>query len=181
MSVMKKDALNAAISAIRKNSTEFREAVHEALISCAYYATKDSNVTPFNDLLEAVGDGTRKKGITTWAEVFAPVFIKDERFQYSKKAGTGFAVLNEDDFAQYEKEMRDGPKWFEIVRAEKVESIWDAGEYLERVVKNLQKHGADSKLVEMVRNAEIAARVMATKVEELKIAPANADEVEVAA
>lgn len=167
MSVMSKSALNEALGTIRYNNAVQRALIQEALISCAFYAMKDANVTPFNQLLEACGTGeTRIKGITMWAETFAPVYIKDGKFAYSKKAGSTIAVTSEEDFVRYEADMRKGPSWAEIAPKEKAVSIWDCAEYLEGVVKRLQKHGVDSDVIAAVEQVELMVRIRTTKATE---------------
>lgn len=166
MPVMNMKALSKSIAQISKSSAAFATSVQEALISAAYYAMKDGNITPFNDILSAVGNGTRKKGITMWAELFAPVYIKEEKFAFSKKAALQFAILNEGDFAEYEAAMREGPLWCDIVGKEKVQSVWSADSYLENVVKTLRKHGVDSDVIAKVEAAEMEVRIAKTALAE---------------
>lgn len=166
MSVMSAKSLSAKIKSFAKRGEKFKLEVHEALISCAFYAMKDGNITPFNDLLKAVGSTTRVKGITMWAETFAPVYVKAGKFEYSKAAAKALTVKNEDDFAEYEAAMREAPMWADMVPNEKVESIWDAGNYLENVIKTLRKHGVDSSVISEIEKAEMMVRVAATADEE---------------
>lgn len=158
MSILTPKKLTAQIAAISRASEKFAEVVQETLISCAYYAMKDGNTTPFNDLLDAVGNGTRIKGLTAWAELFAPVHIKDERFALSKGAAKGFHINDEEDFAEHEATMRAGPRWDKIVAKESVESIWDTAKYLDRVFSKLDKQGEHG-LMQALRDAELAYRI----------------------
>ena len=141
MPVMNSKELKASIKSIGTNAAKLREAIQEALVSCAYYSMKDGNTEAFNQLLQAVGSATRIKGLTAWAEQFAPVLIKEGRFTLNKTAMKNIVVTNEEDFAEYEAEMRQ-VNWWETVQPEKAESIFDVTKYLDRVMKHLAENGA---------------------------------------
>jgi hypothetical protein len=159
MSVINVKALSAKIGLVRANAEATRELIQGLLPSCAYYAMKDGNVTPFNQLLEAAVKGrVTTKGIIAWAELFAPVYIKNEQFQYSKNAAGQIHVTSEADFKEYEAEMVQ-VKWYEIVGEEKVKSTWQADAYLENVIKTLRKHGVSSDVIAKVELAEMEVRV----------------------
>jgi hypothetical protein len=131
---------------IRTNTIKTREMVQEALISCAFYAWKDGQVTPFNQLLDAVGTSTHVKGLTMWAEVWGCVLVKDEAFVLNKTARKERAISDYSDFESFEAEMRAAPKWFEMAPKQKVESMFDASTYLDGVMKKLEKEGASTAL-----------------------------------
>jgi hypothetical protein len=141
MAVMNSTKLAAQIRSIRTNAVKMREQIHEALISCAYYAVKDGNTNPFNQLLDAVGSTARLKGITMWSEVYGFVRVKDEKFVLNKSARKEADVTDEASFASFEAEMRSGPKWWEIVGKEAVTSIFDPSKYIEGVIAKLDKEG----------------------------------------
>lgn len=166
MSVMTTKNLTASIRSIKSNRVKLQGIIQEALISCAYYAMKDGNTTPFNQLLDAVGNSIHVKGITMWAELFAPVHVKDKQFVLSKKRRDEHAVLNEDDFAPFEAEMRQAP-WYEIAGKQRVESIWDCGDYLQNVAKTLRKHGVDSGIIAEIERVEMMARIAKTRAEDM--------------
>lgn len=152
MSVLNAKQLSAKIKSIKGNSTKLRDAIQEALISCAYYAIKDGDAGSFNRLLEAVGTNTRIKGLTLWAETWGCVRIKDEKFVINKSARNEMAVLNEQDFAQHEEMMRAAVAWYDMTPAEKAVSIFDAENYLNAVIAKLTKEHEDG-LVEAIKNA----------------------------
>ena len=76
MSIQSLKELNRSIKSLGTNANKFRGAVHTALVSCAYHSAKDGQITPFNDLLKAVGTGTRVKGIVLWAKPMATCKLK---------------------------------------------------------------------------------------------------------
>ncbi len=158
MTIMTTKQLSAKISSIGKSAEKFAGDVQEALIHCGFYVMKDGNTTPLNQLLDAVGTGTRLKGLTTWAELFLPVRIKDERFVVNKHAAKEQRVSNEDEYAEYRAAMEAAPRWDKIVGKEKPESIWDSGKYLARVIKKLSDEG-DAELAEAIKAAELAYRI----------------------
>ena len=138
MSVITVKSLSAKIGLVRANAEATRELIQGLLPSCAYYAMKDGNVTPFNQLLEAAVKGrVTTKGIVAWAELFAPVYIKNEQFQFSKKAAGQYHVTDEETFKEYEAEMRL-VKWYEIVGEEKPKSTCAADAYLVDGIKTLR-------------------------------------------
>lgn len=141
MSIMTAKQLTSAIKSIKGNRTKLQEQIHEALISASFYAMKDGNATPFTQLLDAVGNATHLKGITMWSELNAPVIVRDGEFAINKSARKELHVTTEADFAPYEKDMRDGPKWYEIAGKQKVESVFDPMSYLGRVADKLDKEG----------------------------------------
>lgn len=141
MSVMSSTKLSAQIRSIKGNSKNLREQIQEALISCAYYAAKDGNTNPFNQLLEAVGTATRIKGLTAWAEIYGFVQVQKEKFILNKSARKEANVTDEASFAEFESVMRSSSMWFEIVPTEKAVSIFDAFHYLSGVIAKLEKEG----------------------------------------
>lgn len=154
MAVMNAKKLSASIKSIKGAATKLRENIQEALVSCAFYAMKDRNTEPFNQLLDAVGSATRIKGLTMWAETFAPVLVKEGKFSLNKTAAKELAVASEEDFAEYEAEMRK-INWWEVAPAEKAESIFDRSKYMDRVFKHLKEHN-EGELADALRDAEIA-------------------------
>lgn len=152
MSVMSTTKLSAQIRSIGGNSKKLREQIQEVLISCAYYAAKDGNTNPFNQLLNAVGTATRIKGLTTWAELYGFVQVKHEKFILNKTARKDANVTDEASFAEFEAVMRSSPMWFEIVPAEKPASIFDASTYLSGVIAKLEKEDAKD-LVPYIKEA----------------------------
>lgn len=139
MAIMSSVKLAAQIRSIKSNAKNMREQIQEALISCAYHAAKDGQVTPFNNLLEAVGSATRIKGLTLWAETFGFVRVKNEKFVVNSAMRKEANVTNETDFAVYEAAMREAPMWFDMVEKEKTVSVFDASNYLNNVLKKLEK------------------------------------------
>lgn len=170
MSVMSSIKLSAQIRSIGSNSKKVREQIQEVLISCAYYAAKDGNTNPFNQLLAAVGTATRIKGLTAWAELYGFVQVSKEKFILNKSARKEANVTDEASFAEFESVMRSSPMWFEIVPAEKVTSIFDASHYLDGVIAKLEKEGAnDAKffLQEAVDKYKAADALIKLKLESL--------------
>lgn len=139
MALMTVTQLNRSIKSIKGNSTKLRNAIQEALISCAFHAAKDGQVTPFNDLLDAVGTSTRIKGLTLWAETYGFVCVKHEKFVPNKSARKDANVTDEASFAEFEKAMREGVAWYDMVAPEPVRSMFDAGHYLDGVLTKLEK------------------------------------------
>lgn len=165
MSVMTAKQLTSKITGLGKRANTFADDVQEVLISCAFYAIKDGNTTPANDLLDAIEGPTRIKGITMWLELYAPVHVKEGRIALSKGAAKQYDVKSEADFTEFEKEMRDSPRWDTIVGKEARVSIWDAGKKIDSLVKQLKEHG-EAGLAEALRNAEIAYRAQHNNVTE---------------
>lgn len=151
MAILNPKQLTGKINSIKNNSTKLRDAIQDALISCAYYAIKDGDAGSFNRLLEAVGTNTRIKGLTLWAETWGCVRVKDEKFVINKAARADFDVKSEDDFADVEAMMRAAVAWYDMVPEEKAKSMFDPANYLANVVSKLEKE----------HQAELASRVRA--------------------
>jgi hypothetical protein len=141
MALMSLNKLSAQIRSIKGNAHKLRDQIQEALISCAYHAAKDGQTTPFNNLLEAVDGTARLKGITLWAELYGFVRVKDERLVINKKMRSEAGVTDEEDFKQFEADMRSGPKWYELAGKEPVKSMFDLDNYANTVEKKLTTEG----------------------------------------
>lgn len=137
--------LNTAIRSLKTRSATYRADVQTALISCAFHSAKDGQITPFNDLLEAVGNGVRKAGIVMWAETFGFVQFsaKDGNFINNKASRKDLAVANEDDFAPYLKSIDASPSWCDMVKPEPIKSMFDEDAYIAKVLEKLTKEGSD--------------------------------------
>lgn len=153
MTIMTAKQLTVAIKGIKTNRVKLQDSIQEALISATFYAMKDGNTTPFNQILDAVGNATHIKGITMWAEVNAPVIVRDKAFTLNKTAAKELDVTRIEDFTPYEEDMRSGAKWYEIAGAQKVESIFDPMGYLGKVADKLQKEGFEE-LAQSIRAAK---------------------------
>jgi len=158
MSVMTKVQLKAANKRIANKGESFAADVQEALISSAYYAMKDGNTTPLNDLLASLGTVARLKGFTVWVELFCPVRVKNEQFVLNKAAAKEYTVVDEASFAEYEAAMRDAPRWDKIIAKEKAESVFSEQKYMERVIKKLIEEG-EKELADVLAAAELAYRI----------------------
>lgn len=152
MAILNSKQLTAKINSIKGNSTKLRDAIQEALISCAYYSIKDGDTGSFNRLLDAVGTNTRIKGLTLWAETWGCVRVKDGKFIINKSARSEMAVNDENDFAQHEAMMRAAVAWYDMVPVEKASSMFDADAYLANVITKLTKEHKDD-LAYVIENA----------------------------
>lgn len=150
MSVMNSTKLAAQIRSVKGNTQKLRVQIQDILVSCAYFAVKDGNINPFNQLLEATQSAVRLKGITAWAETFGFVRVKDEKFVLNKSARKEANVTDEASFEQYETDMRQ-VNWWEIVPAEKAESIFEPVKYMEGVVSKLEKNGLPDLAAEVTK------------------------------
>lgn len=139
--VMNSKQLKNAIAGIKRNREKLQEQIQDVLIAATFYAMKDGNVTPFNQLLEAVGNATHVKGITIWSETFAPVMVRDGAFTLNKTAAKEHDVHSVEDFAGYEAELREAVKWYEIAGKQKAVSIFDPAGYLGKAADKLDKEG----------------------------------------
>lgn len=169
MSVLTKNQFNAAIRGISKNREVLQASVQEALITATYYAMKDGNAEPFNQICDAVGNAVYLKGITLWAETYAPVMVKDGSFVLNKKAAKEYNVLNEDDFAPIEGEIRQGVTWYDIAPRQRAVSIFEPSGYLSSVAKKLEREGFPELAAEMKRVAGKFGHDLIAAVEAVKI------------
>lgn len=169
MAIMTSKQLSAAIRSIKSNREKLQEQVHEALIAATFYAMKDGNATPFNQILDAVGNATHVKGITTWAETYAPVLVRDGQFTLNKTAAKEHDVKTLEDFGPYEAELRDGVKWYEIAGKQKATSIFDPSDYLGRVAVKLTKEGFPDLALQVKAAAGAFSMALIEKIEALDV------------
>lgn len=140
---------------ISKHAGVFREMVQNMLVSAAFFAYKDGNVTPFNQLINAVGNGTHIKGITMWIELVAGIGrVNNGQIVLNKKVREMSGVIDEKSFEEYEKDMRK-IAWYEVAGKQKAESVFDEGAYMKRVIKKLTDEGYAG-LAETIKKAELA-------------------------
>lgn len=171
MSVLSKTQFKSMVKRLTKSREALQTDVQEALITATYYAMKDGNAEPFNQICDAVGNAVYLKGITLWAETYAPVMVKDGSFVLNKKAAKEHNVLNEDDFAPIEAEIRQGVAWYDIAPRQRAVSIFEPSGYLSSVAKKLEREGFPELAAEMKRVAgkfghDLIAAVEAAKVGE---------------
>lgn len=141
MAVLNKVQFKNAIKSITKTREGLQSAIQEALISATYYAMKDRNAEAFNQICDAAGNAVYIKGITLWAETYAPVMIKDGSFVLNKSAAKEHDVLNEEDFAPIEAEIRQGVAWYDMAPKQKAQSMFEPASYLATVAKKLEREG----------------------------------------
>lgn len=153
MSVLSKTQFNKAVKGIAAKRETLQNDIQEALITATYYAMKDGNAEPFNQICDAVGNAVYIKGITLWSETYAPVLIKDGSFALNKSAAKEHNVLNVDDFAPIEAEIRQGVTWFDIAPRQKAASMFEPSSYLGRVASKLEKEGFPELGIELKRLA----------------------------
>lgn len=141
MSVLNRVQFKNAIKNIGKKREALQHDIQEALISATYYAMKDGNAEAFNQICDAAGNAVYVKGITLWAETYAPVMIKDGHFVLNKSAAKEHDVLNGEDFAPIEAEIRQGVAWYDIAPKQKAQSMFEPSTYLATVAKKLEREG----------------------------------------
>lgn len=132
------------IKSIKSSAANLRDQVQEALVAATFICIKDNNnATPFQQILDAVGTAAHRQGITQWAETFAPVLLRDNRFKGNK---TAFSSIDREgvlaDFDAYiaETGMND-VKWYDIAKSKNTtESVFDADKSLESLFKRLEKN-----------------------------------------
>lgn len=169
MSIMTKVQFSKTVKGITKNREALQDAVQEALITATYYAMKDGNSEPFNQICDAVGQAVHIKGITLWAETYAPVMIKDGSFVLNKSAAKEHNVLNEEDFAPIEAEIRQGVTWYEIAPKQKAQSMFEPSAYLSSAAKKLEREGFPELASEMRRVAGKFGHDLIAAVEALEV------------
>jgi len=165
MSIMTKVQLQTAIKSINTGRIGLQGNIQEALINCAFYAMRDANAASFEQLLTAVGNAMHIKSITMWAEVYAPVLVRDGKFKINATAMKLMRVTNESDFEPFEREMRK-MNWYEIAGKQPVKSIFETSAYLKSVIAHLVKKGASSDVIDIIKGAEVIALVAKTKLED---------------
>ena len=158
MAIMSSKQLSSSIKSIKNNAAKLREQIHEALVSATFYAYKDGNTTTLDQIVEAVGNGTHKRGITMWVELVAGIaHVKEGKFALNKKIRNESGVTDEATFASIEEEIRK-VAWYEVAGEQKVESVFDADKYLDNVVKKLTREN-QTELANMVKDLLISYHI----------------------
>ena len=98
MALIAKGVLSSRIQNVRKTKEAFRDDVQEILVSCAYQAAM-GNPNYANELLDAVRDTVHIKGLTLWMETYAPLVVRQDKFQINKGMAKTMHVTSEADFA----------------------------------------------------------------------------------
>ena len=144
MSVLTIKQLKTQIVSVRGNSVKLREQIQEVLISCSFHAMKDGQVTPFNDLLDAVGKTAKAENIALWAKKHGCVLVKNERFTVNATARKERPVTSEADFEEYEAEMRASTPWYEMTTNSPEPKPFNLDIYFATVKKHLTKEHMDT-------------------------------------
>lgn len=159
--IMETKKLNALIKKIAGNAKSLREDIQTALIGCAIIAQRDRNTTPFNQLFEAVGEGTRKEGMLKWSAIYAPIHFKNGEVKLSDKRQKEYDGTIE----QFAADLENAPKWYEMAKPEPIANPWDSAkfatalaDYLVKAAEKAEKNG-DETLGRIARDAELLFRV----------------------
>ena len=160
---MEAKKLNALIKSIGTSAKTARAQIQTALCGCAYQVVFHRNTDPFNRLLEAVGNGTRKEGMLRWASTYAPIFFSKGEVKVSDTNQKKMvATMSEEQFAE---EMGKALMWYDMAKPEPVDNPWDSVKFaetlalhLEQAAKKAEKNG-DSELAKLVQDAEMLFRV----------------------
>ena len=137
MAIIKASALKAAITNVRKNKEAFRAKVQEVLVSVAYQACL-GNANWANDLLDAVRDTANIKPLTMWLETYAPLVVRQDKFVINKGMAKTMHVTSEEEFSEYEEEMRK-VNWWELAAPQKATSIFAPDEFIEKTIERMAK------------------------------------------
>lgn len=141
MNIHTGEQLQGCIKKLQKHSSVFNKMVQEALISCAFYAFKDGNCTPFDQLIEAVGPGVHIKAITRWVELVAGIGrVYKGKIVLNKKVRDMSGVIDLETFRPFYDEMIQ-VKWYDAAGKQQLESVFDEGTFMKRVITKLTKEG----------------------------------------
>ena len=163
----------AQIKGIVASTKNMREQVQAALIAATYLCLKNSGgTTPFQQILDAVGNAAHRQGITAWVETFAPVILQKNKLLLNKTAWKGLDI--EGILADFDKFIAesgmDQVLWYAIAEKQNTtESIWNYGTACDGLFKKLEKNG-QPELAKEMRAAYDAFMVRAIKAE---LAPAQ--------
>lgn len=144
MQITQKD-FTKLVEKIKGSRGAFRGAVQQALVAATYLCIHNSGTTtPFQQILDAAGNTAHRKGITKWAETFAPVAMEKNKVILNKSAYKLLDLeLIQKDFSAYvaETEMAT-TMWDEIAANEnKTESIFNLDTSFGNFIKKLEKNG----------------------------------------
>lgn len=164
---METKKLSALIKSIGKNAATLREDIQTALIGCAYHAQAHRNVAAFDQLITAVGNGTRLDGITRWIAQNAPVHFVEGKATLSSDRQKEFAgTLDE-----YMADLAESAKWYDMAPPNNVQKDWDSANFLNSLaaylgtqLKKADKN--DASVAEIIKNLEMSLRVQITKLED---------------
>jgi hypothetical protein len=152
------------IASIKTSTVALRADIQSALIDATYLCLAHSGGTsPFQNILDAVGNAAHRQGITQWAETFAPVQLIKDKILLNK---TAWNALNLDDYrvnvilpefeAYIESTgMNEASNLWYVIAKEKntTTSVFDLDKSFDAFMKKLEKNDL-SGLAEALRNAE---------------------------
>lgn len=135
---MESKKLTGLINSIKAGAAKQREQVQEACIQAALYAFTDRNTDPAKRLIEAVGAGVHKAGISKWLSLNAPIHFNDKGAQLSDKRQKELAgAMTAEEF---EAEIRAMPAWYAMDEENnKTPNVWDRLATLKKEVAHLRK------------------------------------------
>lgn len=147
---------------VRTHLTEYKANVQQLLVMACYFAYKDGNTTPLNQILDMAVNSKAipVERITRWVELHAQIaFIKKEQFALNKKQRESVAVTNEESFKDVEKHLME-VSWYDIMKKEVAKSAFDVEAKAEAFIKQLEKHMHDPDTESSVEAFEIMIKAI---------------------
>jgi hypothetical protein len=173
------DVFTAALAAVTKSAAKLNTEIQMLLSSAVYFAVKDGNVTPLNELLPAVGKGVRKTAIAQWVLAHAPVVMNDDAktmkeqpFKFSrdkleKLLGLDAGVKPDAEQAEVYAQTTFESNWTEHKEPPLVPLKWSVAEAIKQVLKTAKGYQGKTTKIEhadllaqleaMVKQPEVAA------------------------
>ena len=135
---MESKKLTGLINAIKAGASKQRDQIQEACVQSALYAFTDRNIDPAKRLMEAVGTGVHKAGISKWLSLCAPIHFNDKGAQLSGKRQKELAGAMTAEV--FEAEIRAMVPWYVIDETNnKTPNIWDGLDILKKETAHLRR------------------------------------------
>jgi hypothetical protein len=176
-------AFSKKVASIKKGAASLRSEIQSALVDAVYLCLANSGgTTPFQQILDAVGNTAHRQGITAWMETFAPVRMAKEKVLLNKtewdKMDRDAALADFDKFIADTGMNAPESHWYVLAKESNTTvSIFNLDTSLDNFLKKLEKNGL-GELAKKLRLAEQAYMADALRAE---MGAANAPQVAVAA
>ena len=129
---MEAKALSSLIKKIGTNAKTQREDIQTALIGCAYQAQLNRNVEPCIRLMDAIGNGVYRAGVSKWLSLNAPVHFKKDRPMLSdvrqKETESDMTI------GEFMDTVKAAVVWHEMDKENNTApNVWDSGMFAKKV------------------------------------------------
>lgn len=148
--IMEVSRLNKMIGVIGRRGLQVHAMIQQAAVQCVAHSIMYGNVTPANQLCDALTNGARKDALVKYLETFGAIaYVKaDKKLHHLKRESVEWS----DEYAKQCAET----DWSKVKKQPEPSSIYDVTDALEKLIDNA--HRAVKKKLE-IKGSEVLGKL----------------------